>query len=155
PPPPPNVPPLEQTRLVGTLRQQMEEHRKNPMCASCHARMDPIGFGLENYDAIGEWRTMDGKSPVDASGTLPDGRSFNGPEQLIKILMANKAQFTRCLTQKLMIYGLGRGLDSNDRCAVDGIVAKVQKHDYRFSSLVSAIVNSNPFLERRGDGGKA
>ena len=156
PPAPPNVPKLADDKkepLKGTLRQRMEQHRKDPGCASCHAKMDPIGFGLENYDAVGKWRTVDGDSPVDSSGVLPGNVKFNGPAQLKTILRSKKAQFVHCLTEKLMTYGLGRGLENTDRCHVNEIVETVSKNDYRFSSLVVAIALSDPFLKRRGDGG--
>ena len=134
-----------------SLRQQMEEHRANPVCASCHSRMDPIGFGLENFDAIGRWRTQDGKFPIDASGTLPGGRHFDGPEELEKVLSANRDAFTACMTEKLLIYALGRGLEPYDRPAVKAITAGVAKSDYKISSLILGIVNSLPFQERKGD----
>jgi hypothetical protein len=123
----------------------MEQHRKDPMCASCHARMDPIGFGLENYNAIGAWRTTDGNLPVDASGTLPSGQSFNGPAQLKAILKAQKTQFVRCLSEKMLTYALGRGLDFSDKRTVENIVNRVARQDYRFSALITAIVQSDPF----------
>jgi len=153
PPPPPNVPMLDETK-VGTsmsLRQQMEEHRSNAICASCHSRMDPIGFGLENFDAIGRWRTQDGKFPIDASGTLPDGKHFNGPEELENVLMANRDAFAQCITEKMLIYALGRGLEPYDRTAVKSIAGQVAKNNYRISSLVLGIVDSLPFQERKGD----
>src|SRR5262249_24912435 len=156
PPPPPNVPLLADDKkgpLTGTLRQRMEEHRKNPLCASCHARMDPLGFGLENYDAIGAWRTQDGDLPVDASGTLPGSVSFRGPAQLKAILKGKKALFTHALSEKMLTYALGRGLEATDRCVVDKMAADVAKNDYRFSALVTAVVQSDPFRKRRGDGG--
>ena len=152
PPPPPGVPNLD-VAAVGTtisLRQQMEKHRANPICASCHQRMDPLGFGLENYDAIGAWRTQDGKFPVDSAGTLPDGKSFHGPDELKAILAGNREVFTRCLTEKLLTYALGRGLERYDRPTVKVIVQLVAASDYRFSGLVLAIVNSLPF-QMQGD----
>lgn len=155
PPPPPNVPVLADDKkgpLEGTLRQRMEAHRKNPICASCHARMDPIGFGLENYDGMGAWRTMDGKYPVDSSGTM-NGQKFTTPGQLKNILLENKKQFTRCLTEKMFTYALGRGITSNDKCNIDAMSASVAKNDYRFSALVTAVVQSNAFKMRRGEGG--
>src|SRR5207302_1705473 len=123
PPPPANVPSLNEDAIGATasLRQQMEEHRKNAVCASCHANMDPLGFGLENFDAVGAWRTKDGDSPVDASGVLPSGQKFNGPAQLKTILMSRKNQFARCLSEKLLTYALGRGLEPADKCYVDAI----------------------------------
>ena len=153
PPPPPNVPPLDES-AVGTsmsLRQQMEKHRANAVCASCHSRMDPLGFGLENYDAIGHWRTQDGKFPIDSSGQLPNGRTFNGPDELKAILSGNRAAFANCITEKLLIYALGRGLERYDKPTLKKIVGDVTASDYRFSSLVLGIVNSLPFQERKGD----
>jgi len=155
PPPPANVPALDKpagTPLVGTLRQRMEEHRKNPACASCHARMDPIGFGLENFDAVGRWRSKDGDAKIDASGALPGGIKFDGPAGLEKYLKGKKELFTRCLSEKMLTYAIGRGLENYDRCNVDAIIKSVSKNDYRFSSLVMAVVESDPFRKRRGEG---
>jgi hypothetical protein len=148
PPPPPNVPEFKEAQLKGTLRQRMEQHRTNPVCASCHNRMDPLGFALENYDGIGRWRDIDGGNRVDASGKLPTGEEFKGPEALRKLLVARKEQFVRCLTEKLLTYALGRGLEYYDQCTVDEIVKKVKAADYRFSALVLEIVRSNPFLKK-------
>jgi hypothetical protein len=149
PAPPPGVPPLEETKgQSGTLRQQMEQHRKSPACSSCHSRMDPLGFGLEHFNAIGGWRTEDGGFPVDASGTLPDGRSFQTPGELKKLLLAERDVFARGVTEKLLIYALGRGLERYDRPAVNDIAAKLAADDYRFSQLVLGIVNSLPFQMR-------
>ncbi len=152
PPPPPGVPTLDEEKVgsAASLRQQLEEHRKNPTCASCHSRMDPLGFGLENFDAIGSWRTMDGKFPIDATGTLPDGRTFKGPQELKTILLAGRDSFTEGLTEKLLTYGLGRGLERYDKPTVKQIAKRVAANDYRFSSLVLEIVNSLPFQMRRG-----
>lgn len=153
PPPPANVPPLDET-AVGTsmsLRQQMEKHRDNAICASCHARMDPLGFGLENFDAIGRWRTDDGKFPIDATGTLPDGRKFSGPMELEKILMSDRDAFARGMAEKMLIYALGRGLEPYDKATVKDIAQQVVHNDYKISSLVLGIVNSAPFQKRKGD----
>ncbi len=152
PPPPPDVPTLDEAKIGSsmTLRQQLEEHRKNATCSACHARMDPLGFGLENFDAIGQWRTQDGKFPVDSSGTLPDGRSFRGPRELKVILKADRDAFARGLTEKLLTYALGRGLERYDRPVVKKIAARAASEDYRFSSLALEIVNSLPFQYRRG-----
>ena len=153
PPPPPNIPALDEAK-IGTsmsLRQQMEQHRSNSICASCHARMDPIGFGLENFDAIGRWRTQDGKFPIDASGVLPDGKSFTGPEELKGILMENQAAFTKCLTEKMLIYALGRGVETYDRPTVKAVASQIEKNNYKFSSLVLGIIESLPFQQRKGD----
>jgi hypothetical protein len=140
-------------KLVGTLRQRMEQHRQKPLCASCHARMDPLGFGLENFDAIGRWRTVDGEEKIDASGELPDGRKFRGPKELRSILKGRKDLFVRNFAEKLLTYGLGRGLESYDKCSLDAMARDIAKAQYRFSSVVSAVVNSEPFRKRRGDGG--
>jgi hypothetical protein len=150
PAPPPGVPTLDESKSgqTASLRMQMEEHRKNPTCASCHSRMDPLGFGLENFNAIGAWRTEDGKFPVDASGTLPDGRTFRTPAELKVLLRQDRDIFARALTEKLLIYAVGRGLVRYDRPTVAEIVAKLPAQDYRFSSLVSGIVNSLPFQMR-------
>ncbi len=153
PPPPANVPELpegEKAQLTGSLRQRMEQHRANPACANCHAKMDPIGFAFENYDAIGAFRTKDGEFPIETAGVLPDGKAFQGPGELKSILMEKRNQFTRCLTEKLMIYALGRGLEYYDRRPVMQIQDVLAKQDYKFSVLVSEIVKSDPFRLRRG-----
>jgi Protein of unknown function (DUF1592)/Protein of unknown function (DUF1588)/Protein of unknown function (DUF1587)/Protein of unknown function (DUF1585)/Protein of unknown function (DUF1595)/Planctomycete cytochrome C len=152
PPPPPNVPPLEDAKrqLTGSLRQRMTQHRVDPACANCHARMDPIGFGFENYDAIGAFRTKDDGFPVDPSGTLPDGKSFKGPGELKQILKGKKELFSRCLSEKMLTYALGRGVEYYDRSTVEGINEALAKNDYRFSVLVTEIVKSDPFRLRRG-----
>ena len=147
PPPPPNVPELGATGVtLGTLRQQMEQHRENPNCAVCHVKMDAVGFGLENFDAIGSWRDADGRDKIDPSGTLPGGRKFNGPLDLVQILVEDKkAEFSRCVTMKMLTYALGRGLGVADRCTVSSIVNKLSEEEYRFSSLVKSIVTSQSF----------
>jgi hypothetical protein len=154
PPPPPNVPELKEggEKLTGTLRQQMEQHRENPSCASCHARMDPLGFALENYDAIGAYRTKDGEHAVDPSGTLVDGTAVSGPVDLKNVLLAKKDTFTRCLAEKMLIYALGRGLERTDRRTLDAITSATGREGYKFSALVTAIVTSDPFRLRRGKG---
>ncbi len=151
PPPIPNVPELkvEQGMLTGTLRQKMEQHRKDPLCASCHSQMDPIGFGLENYDAVGGWRDKEGQFPVDSSGVLPDGKTFNGPMQLIQILKSHKQDFCRAFTEQMMTYALGRGLKESDRCVVREVTDRVGASGYRFSNLVTEIVTSDPFRLRK------
>ena len=148
-----NLPDDKKGPLVGTLRQRMEQHRANPSCAGCHARMDPIGFGLENYDATGGWRTRDGDASIDSSGVLPDGAKFNGPAQLKQILKGKKTQFVHCLAEKMTTYALGRGVERTDKCTVDDIVATTAKNGYKFSSLIIAIVQSDPFRKQRGDTG--
>ena len=153
PPPPPNVPELKEdakAQLTGTLRQRMEQHRENPSCAACHARMDPIGFAFENFDAVGAFRKKDGEFAIDPSGTLPGGQSFKSPAELKTILKEKKGQFTRCLAEKLTTYALGRGLEFYDRRAIDKVCAALEKDDYRFSRLVIEIAKSDPFRLRRG-----
>ena len=152
PEPPADVPNLKESEIgtTASMREQLELHRKDPTCASCHRRMDPLGFGLENFDAVGAWRTMDGKFPIDATGTLPDGRSFNGPEELRSILRADHQAFEHCLTAKLLTYALGRGLERYDKRTVSGIVSRLPEREYRFSGLILDIVNSLPFQSRRG-----
>ena len=153
PPPPADVPNLDEAKIgtTSSMREQLEQHRKNPICASCHVRMDPLGFGLENFDAVGAWRTKDGEFPINASGTLPDGRSFTGPQGLKSILKAQPDAFTESLTRKMLIYALGRGLETSDDAAVNEIVRKVAADKYRISSLILGIVNSKPFQKRRGE----
>jgi hypothetical protein len=154
PPPPPDVEELKEgPELKGTLRQRMEQHRSNPSCASCHQRMDALGFGFENFDPIGAWRTRDGGQPIDPSGVLPDGKSFQGPADLRKVLLEKREQFARCLTEKLLTYAIGRGVERADRCFVEKIAANVARKDYRFSALVLEIVTSDPFQKRRAKGG--
>ena len=146
PPAPAGVPELDKAELVGTLRQQLEQHRANPACASCHKQMDPLGLALENYDAIGRWRTSDRGNPIDASGELPTGEKVRNPGDLIRLIRDQKSeQFVRTLTEKLMTYGLGRGLEYYDRCAIDQILAKASKNDYRFQELLLGIITSDPF----------
>ena len=154
PPPPPTVPELEaadgQPITAGTLRERMEVHRKKAACANCHAKMDPIGFALENYDAIGAYRTQDAGHAIDASGEFADGTRFSGPEELKAIVSQKKALFVRCLSEKMLTYALGRGLEYYDRRATGKITESLAAGDYKFSALVTAIVQSDPFRQRRG-----
>ncbi len=153
-PPPPVVPPPLDEAAVGataSLRQQMEEHRADATCASCHNKMDPLGFGLENYDGIGKWRTMDGKFPVDSSGTLPNGKSFTDPGEMRTVLKSQLPQFSRCIVEKMLTYSLGRGLGSYDRRTVDEIDRKLAANGYGFQSLIYEVVRSLPFQSRRGE----
>jgi hypothetical protein len=151
PEPPPDVPNLDEAKIgsAASMREQLEEHRKNAICASCHRRMDPLGFGLENFDAVGAWRTMDGKFPIDATGLLPDGRTFSGPEELRTILSSEREAFSRAITSKLLTYALGRGLERYDTRTVKSIASRLPQYDYRFSGLVLEIANSLPFTSRR------
>jgi mono/diheme cytochrome c family protein len=157
PPPPADVPALDE-QAVGTtasLRKQMETHRTNAICASCHSRMDPLGFALENYDAIGKWRTMDGGFPVDSSGVLPGGKKFANSAEMRQILSERVPELTRTLTEKLLIYSLGRGLQRYDRPTVNGITKKVAASGYGFQTLVQEVVRSLPFQSRRAEDVKA
>lgn len=153
PPPPPAVEPLPENGEKGTtgmtLRQLMVKHRQDPVCASCHTKMDAIGFGMENFDAIGRWRTSDGGAVLDTAGDLPGGVKFNGPTELKAVFMSRKDDFTRCLTEKMLIFALGRGLTDADDQIVDEIANAVIKNDYRFSTLMTRIVTSFPFMNRR------
>ncbi len=155
PPPPADVPPLAEdsgAEATGSLRERMQAHRARADCAGCHSRMDPLGFGLENYDGIGAWRTEDGKFAIDPSGTLPGGKSFAGPRELKAILKERQDDFVRCLAEKMLTYGLGRGMEYSDKCVLAEITNAMQSADYKFSSLIIAIVHSDPFQKRRGKG---
>jgi hypothetical protein len=153
PPPPPGTPNLNESAIGATssMRQQLQQHRVNPACASCHTRMDPLGFGLENYDTIGHWRTQDGKFPIDSTGTLPGDKSFSTPAEMKEILKADRDAFARCLTEKMLTYALGRGVERYDRPAVNLISRRLAASDYRFSRMVLEIVKSLPFEERHGE----
>jgi hypothetical protein len=155
PDPPPNVPELDTVQKAApnaTLREQMVLHRTDPNCATCHRQMDALGFGFENFDAIVRWRDKEGKLAIDPSGVLPGGETFQGPADLVKLLKQRKADFSRSLSSKMMVYALGRGLQPYDQCAIDEIVTNLAKDD-RFSNLVWEIVRSEPFRKRRGEGG--
>ncbi|UUO05620.1 DUF1592 domain-containing protein [Blastopirellula sp. J2-11] len=151
PDPPADVPTLEgQKELTGTLRQRMAQHMANPSCASCHSRMDPIGFSLENYDAVGAFRTKDEGQKIDAKGELPGGVQFEGAKGLREIILKDhRDEFVRTFSEKMLTYALGRGVEYYDMCAVDAIQAELERNDYRFSALVKAIVHSDPFQKRR------
>jgi hypothetical protein len=153
PAPPADVPALDEEAVgtAGSLRQQLEKHRANPTCAACHNRMDALGFGLEKFDALGRWRTTDGKFPIDASGTLPNGKSFSTPAELMSLIKEDMPDFTRCLVEKMLTYALGRGLERYDRRTVDDISSKLEASGYRFQSLIHEIVHSLPFQSRRGE----
>lgn len=154
PPPPADVPALDEG-AVGTsmsLRQQMEKHRADPMCSTCHNKMDPLGFGLENYNGIGKWRTMDGKFPVDASGTLPNGKSFTSPAEMRALLKDQMPQFARAMTEKMLTYALGRGLGPNDHRTEEDIERRWAASGYAFQTLIYEVVHSLPFQARRGEG---
>lgn len=151
PPPPPlvqSLPPDDRPRKGLTFRQRLEEHRKNPDCAACHKRMDPLGFGLENFDAIGRWRTEIAGTPVDASGEMVTGEKFAGPAELKKILLQRKEDFTRNLSEKMLAYALGRGLEYYDTPAVRKISKALASDGYRSSTLILEVVKSYPFQYR-------
>jgi hypothetical protein len=150
PPAPPSVPTLEGQQLKGNLRQRMEQHRADPACASCHSRMDAIGFAFEKFDAVGQIRQSDEGQPINPAGKLPDGRAFAGAGELKKLLLADKEKVVRNLSSKLLTFGLGRGLDYYDGPAVDKITEAALKVDGRFSALVMGVVQSEPFRLRRG-----
>lgn len=160
-PPPPNIPPLEDPNAdtpahPPTLRQALEKHRSDPLCASCHARMDPLGLAMENYNALGVWRETDRGEPVDATGKLVTGEAIGGIDDLKKVLVENhRREFYRCLTEKLLTYALGRGLDYHDVGTVDQIVARLEADGGRPAALVDGIVASAPFQKRRPHEGLA
>jgi hypothetical protein len=154
PAPPPNVPSLESSNKGGTplsVRQMLEMHRANPVCASCHARMDPLGLSLENFDAIGQWRTEDAGRPIDASGVLLDGTKVDGPRELREALVAQKTQFVRTVTEKLLTYALGRGLQYYDAPTVRAIDRFAAADNYRWSALIMGMVQSPAFQMRAGE----
>lgn len=151
PPAPPGVPPLEESTKDVTglsLRERLELHRKDPGCASCHKAMDPLGMGLENFDAVGRWREKDGEKPVDASGDLPSGDKFSGPAELMTIIRSRQEKFSRTLIERLLVYSLGRGLEYYDKCAVDQTLDLMKERGNRFSALVEGIVTSDAFLKK-------
>ncbi len=154
PPPPPGVGDLAESSKVDanlSVRQKLEIHRKNPSCAACHTKMDSLGFGFENYDPVGRWRTKDGTLPIDSTATLPDGKKFSGPTQLKAVLMDNKKEFAYSFIEKMMTYALGRGVDDKDKCFVEDIVKKSSATGYKFSGIVQGIVASDPFKKRKGE----
>ncbi len=148
PPPPPDVPALDESGEAvkpASLRERLQQHRANPTCASCHDTMDPLGFGLENYDLLGRWRTDVDGVPIDTAGKLPDGEEFDGPQELKRLLQNRKEQFARNLTRKMLGYALARGLTHEDDCVVESITKKLAENDYRAQTLVTEIVKSVPF----------
>jgi len=151
PPPPPNVPDLETTSPDGrvlSVREQMETHRRNPACSVCHVRMDPLGFSLENFDAIGRWRTESGGQPVDASAVFADGTPIDGARGLKQFVLQHRDNYVRTVAAKLLTYALGRHLDAHDQPALRAIVRATQAGDDRWSALVLAIARSVPFQMR-------
>jgi hypothetical protein len=150
PPPPPNVPPLnEAPEKLLSMRERMAQHRSNTVCANCHKLMDPIGLALENFDGIGRWRDMDGEAPIDPSDTLYNGIKVNGPASLREVILSHPDQFVRTMTEMLMTYSLGRGLEYYDMPTVRSIVKDAARNNYRISSLVLGVVKSAPFQMKR------
>jgi len=152
PSPPPNVPTLKEPASGSkslTMRERVAEHRRNPACSGCHQLMDPVGFALENYDAVGRWRNVDGVTPVDAGGSLPDGSKFSGVRGLEKALLGRPDIFAGTVTEKLLTYALGRGVEYYDAPAVRKIVADARGSEFRFSSFIVGITRSTPFQMRR------
>jgi hypothetical protein len=154
PPPPPDAGELEETEEAitsGSLRQRFEQHRSKAECATCHSKLDPLGFAFEHFDAIGAWRDLDGQFPIDPSGVLPTGESFEGPEGL-KAILASQETFIQTVSEKMLTFALGRGLEYYDKCTVDDLGDALKRNDYRFSVLVTEIVRSAPFTRKTGKG---
>ena len=153
PPPDPDAMQLEdQAELTGTVRERMEQHRADPNCAVCHRVMDELGFALENFDAVGKWRDDDDGQRIDAGGELPDGTKFIGAKQLQHTINTKmREQFIRCLTEKMLIYATGRGMEYFDECALDKILAQLDRNEYRFSELIYRVATSDPFIKRMGE----
>jgi len=152
PPPPPNVPSLKDDATTKnlTMRQRMELHRSNPTCAACHKMMDPLGFALENFDGLGQWRETTGVSePIDSSGVLPDGTAFNGPAGLREVLVTKRDLFVENFTERLLTYALGRGVEEYDHPVLRKITREAASDNHRWSSIILGIVNSAPFQMRR------
>jgi hypothetical protein len=153
PPPPANVPPLPETGGAAapqTMRARMEAHRRNPVCAACHARMDPLGFALENFNPIGKWRVLEAGKPIDASGSFPDGSTFDAPQEFRKLLLTRRDEFIRAFTEKLLTYAIGRGVEYFDMPAVREIVRQAAPANFSWSSIILAVVKSAPFHMRSG-----
>ncbi len=150
PPPPANVPNLkEKSTLAATsVRERLAQHRADPACASCHDLMDPVGFSLENFDAVGRWRDFDGELSIDSEGMMPDGQTIDGIDALEAGILVRPAMFVTTLTEKLMTFALGRGIESDDGPTIRTIVADAEESDYRFSELIIGIVTSNTFTHR-------
>jgi hypothetical protein len=153
PPAPENVPPLDETPgKAVTMRERMEQHRRNPSCAGCHKLMDPIGLALENFDGIGRWRAADNGSRIESSAELADGTTVDGPAALRRAILRRPDMFARNMTETLLTYALGHGVEHHDMPYVRAILRDATRHDYRFSSLVLGIVKSVPFQKRNADG---
>ncbi|MEI9813257.1 MAG: DUF1592 domain-containing protein [Acidobacteriota bacterium] len=154
PPPPPNVPPLSDDASISakSMRELLEKHRANAVCASCHSRLDPLGFALENFDAAGRYRATEEGQPIEASGSMPDGTQMDGSRGLRDVLLSRKDEFVECFAEKLLTYALGRGLEDYDRPVVRDIRRHAEQNGYRFSAVVEAVANSVPFQLRRAPG---
>jgi hypothetical protein len=151
PPPPPgagSLPEDIELKPTMTMKERLELHRKKPECATCHRAMDAMGFSLENFDPIGRWRTRDGDFPVDPVTQLPDGTKLDGPQSLRKLLLSRKKDFVRCLAERLLTYATGRAMRPQDDCHIQTILEAAEKDDYRFRSLIQAVVASDPFLKK-------
>jgi hypothetical protein len=153
PPPPANVPALKENTVASTLsvRERLAQHRADAACARCHATIDPPGFALENYDAVGRWRTVEEGKPVDASGGLPDGSTFVGITGLEQALLDHPEIFVRTLAEKLLTFALGRGVEYDDAPAIRKVVRAARAENYRFSAVVTGIAASTPFQMRRSE----
>ena len=152
PPPPANVPALKDNTVDSrslSVRERLAEHRKNVACAGCHKLMDPVGFSLENFDAVGRWRTFEEGKPTDATGGLPDGTQFDGVAGLVAALLKRPELFVGTLTEKLMTFALGRGVEPSDAPAIRRVVREARAKEYRFSSLIVGIATSTPFQMRK------
>ncbi|MEM7739960.1 MAG: DUF1585 domain-containing protein [Pseudomonadota bacterium] len=152
PPPPPDVPALQEMRIDGqilTMRQQLERHRADPVCSTCHSKIDPLGFALEGFDAVGGYRTTENGVAVDTSAIMSNGRQFTGFRGLQEVLMERQDEFAHTFAERLLTYALGRGLTAKDQPTVRQIVRDASKDDYRIHSFVHAIVQSEPFLSKR------
>jgi hypothetical protein len=151
PPPPANVPALEEGKIAGknlSVRERLAQHRENPVCYACHQLTDPVGFALENYDAVGRWRTLDGEAEIDASGGLPDGSEFDGIEGIERAILARPEIFAGVVAEKFMTYGLGRGVEYYDAPAIREVVREAKADDFRLSTLILGITKSVPFQMR-------
>jgi hypothetical protein len=154
PPPPPNVPSLntERSGQPLSMKQAMQIHRANPACAACHARMDPIGYALENFDALGRWRTEENGQPIDVATQLPDGTTVDGVEGVRQLVLRNPAVFVEAMTSKLLMFALGRNIQHYDQPTIRVITREAARQNYTFASLVLGVVNSVPFQNRLAQG---
>jgi hypothetical protein len=156
PPPPPDVPPLEQTRRRGsglTMREAMARHREDALCASCHARMDPLGLAMEEYNALGMWREEEYGKPIETGGQLITGEKFENTRDLARVIATERRRdFYRCLTEKMVTYAIGRGVEYYDSPTIDQIVDRLESDGGQMRTLIYGIVESAPFQKRRGDG---